>query len=221
MQIPYSIRTSLSEYQQLVNERKWKFPDFSDNCPICGGKNCPVRIGYYYRYCVDLLSGQVLLIAVARFMCKRKGKPKIKDLTFSLLPHVLIPYLRYTIATAMVLCGEILQNEKSKEQVTDEVVFAFEPDDQINFEERYICHFLNLFEQTILKLRGFLSSLNQDVVFLNGREGLKAGWQYLNNFSDDSGLYTGATGFSLFIYEKLGGYARNPQFLFGTAYQFL
>jgi hypothetical protein len=154
-------------------------------------------------------------------MCRRKARPKLKDLTFSLLPHVLIPYQSYTIDTMMDICGKSLEDDKSKKQIADEVLFQFDPDNDYNFEERYINHFLDLFQQTIFKLGIFLSSLNQNTDFLKGWEGLKAGWHYLNTFKDDSGIYTGAIGFSLFIYEKLGGYARNPQFLFGTAYQFL
>lgn len=120
----------------------------------------------------------------------------------------------------MVICGKALSEEKDFGEIADEVIFSFEPDDNINFEERYIQRFLTLFRQTCLKLFVFLSKNNQEAGFLLGREGLKEGWQFLVNFCDDSESYRGSVGLSLFYYMKEGEYIENAQFLFGTAYQF-
>ena len=27
----------------------WDFPDYNSSCPLCGGENCAVRIGFYHR----------------------------------------------------------------------------------------------------------------------------------------------------------------------------
>ena len=121
----------------------------------------------------------------------------------------------------MAICRKALTEKKDSGKIADEIVYSFEPDDNINFEERYIQRFLKLFRQTCLKLFIFLNKNNQEAGFLLGREGLKEGWLYLANFHDDSGSYKGAVGFSLFYYEKEGGYIRNTRFLFGTAYQFI
>jgi hypothetical protein len=120
----------------------------------------------------------------------------------------------------MDICGPFLTKGKTKRQTADTIYFHVDDDGLINFEERYITRLLTLFEQTIFKLRVFLAGFNQNTDFLTGRDGLRAGWHYLSDFRDDSGTYTGAVGFSRFIYTKLGGYAANPQFLFGTASQF-
>jgi hypothetical protein len=73
----------------------------------------------------------------------------------------------------------------------------------------------------VFKLIAFFSFCNQDTDFLKGSQGMYNAWVYLDNFKDDSVEYKGATGFSVYSYEKQGGYRVNPQFLFGTAYQFL
>jgi hypothetical protein len=121
----------------------------------------------------------------------------------------------------MYICGEMIIKCKSRIKITQDVIDKFDIENEINFEDRYLVDLLNLFLKTLFKLAVFLSSNNQDVEFLQGQERLQNGWQYLNRFADDSGIYRGATGFSCFSYEKQGGYRQNPQFLFGTAYQFL
>jgi hypothetical protein len=121
----------------------------------------------------------------------------------------------------MYVCGLHIVHCKSSGEIMQAILDRFDTDVEFNFEERYLDDFLNLFSQALFKLNMFLSSNNQDARFLQGQEGLKNGWEYLNNFADDSGEYRGATGFSWFSYEKQGGYRQNPQFLFGTAYQFL
>ena len=142
-------------------------------------------------------------------------------LRFSLLPDELIPYYRFTIASFMQVCHRVLKPETPAEDIVQEIMDSFDPEYNFNYEVRYLPDVLDLFEQTIFKLRQFLNSQNQDITFLLGKEMLVNGWRYLSDFSDDSGLYRSATGFSRFSYEKQGGYHRNPRFLFGTAYQFL
>lgn len=217
----YRFIESIFEYRKKVNNNDWEFPDFHNCCPICGAVDCPVRIGYYYRFYIDILSAVLLPIPIARYMCRRKGKPKSKDRTFSLLPHVLIPYWRYTIDSVMYICGEKIVKGRPSSEIIQYVLDSFNIETELNFEERYLDDLLNIFLQTLFKLNAFLSSNNQDVEFLKGQERVKNGWHYLNDFKDDSGIYRGAAGFSVFSYEKQGGYSQNPQFMFGTAYQFL
>ena len=121
----------------------------------------------------------------------------------------------------MYICGEKIVKGRSSAEITQEVLDSFDLADELNFEVRYLNDMLNLFLQTLFKLNIFLSSNNQETTFLQGQERLRNGWEYLNRFTDDSGEYRKATGFSYFCYEKQGGYIKNPQFLFGTAYQFL
>jgi hypothetical protein len=121
----------------------------------------------------------------------------------------------------MYVCGEKLVKGTPNKEIIQEILNSFDPDCQCNFEERYIKGILNLFLQTLFKLMSFLAGNNQDVEFLKGQERLKDCWHYLDSFTDDSGMYKGAVGLSGFSYEKQGGYRKNPQFMFGTAYQFL
>ena len=115
IQIKYVLTVSISEYYYMVLRKVWEFPSFSSECPICGGSNCCVRIGYYPRYVLSLEEGILLLIPIARFLCKRKNKPKIKDLTFSLLPDCLIPYMQLTIDTLMqVTHNKLVKNKQMK-----------------------------------------------------------------------------------------------------------
>lgn len=99
MQIPYEVLKPILEYRQMVKDRKWKFPDYSKKCPICGGVDCPVRIGYYYRFYVDIQLGIMILIPIARYMCLRKARPLIKDRTFlaatPCINSILLVYKRF------------------------------------------------------------------------------------------------------------------------------
>lgn len=115
--------------------------------------------------------------------------------------------------------NKLIKN-KSKSTISDEVTGSFKIDKELNYEERYIDRSLSLFRQTVSKIIDFLNRNNQDIIFLKGKEKLEEAWLFLATFKDDSGIYSGASGFSIYSYEKQGGYCTNPQFMFGTAYQF-
>jgi hypothetical protein len=116
--------------------------------------------------------------------------------------------------------NKLIKN-KSKSKIADDVTGSFDIDNELNYEERYVDQSIRLFIQTVGKLLDFLNRNNQNSDFLKGEEKLKEAWLYLASFKDDSGIYIGASGFSFYSYEKQGGYRTNPQFMFGTAYQFL
>ena len=120
----------------------------------------------------------------------------------------------------MQIIGNKLVKCKSNKEIADEVFNSFDVNLNFNFEERYINYWIQLFRQTVLKLITFLEAFNQSTGFLKGDRAMYKAWIYLDRFSDDSGAYMGAAGFSVYSYEKQGGYRENPQFLFGTAYQF-
>ena len=64
-------------------------------CPICGARDCWRPIGPYWRTVIELLPYRETRIPVARFQCQATGK------TFSMLPHWLAPYHRYTVASML------------------------------------------------------------------------------------------------------------------------
>ena len=96
LQLQYKIDCSLSNYQQLVEHDRWEFPSFEACCQICGAAGCAKFHGFYSREVVDE-GGKGFEIWIARYLCHRKGEvhPGAHK-TFSLLPHVLIPYKRYS-----------------------------------------------------------------------------------------------------------------------------
>jgi len=113
-------------YKTLVLKGSLKLPDFASVCPICKGKDCAVRHGFYMRFYFDFFLKNLLYIPVFRFLCRRKNKKfkqKNAPKTFSLLPSNLIPFRRYDahcllfiarkrygeklslLSTALKLCG--------------------------------------------------------------------------------------------------------------------
>ena len=73
-------------------KKTYQFPDFSEQCPLCGGKNCAVRIGFYIRKRLVLYLTTYYDVPIPRWLCRQKGPLKPKHRTFSLLPFALIPY---------------------------------------------------------------------------------------------------------------------------------
>ena len=78
----------------------WEFPSYEGCCAICKAPGCAKRHGFYERGAEEE-DGVLMQLPIARFLCDRKGKVDADaPLTFSLLPHVLIPYKRYTVPVA-------------------------------------------------------------------------------------------------------------------------
>lgn len=190
--------------------------NYFDCCPICHARGCPVRIGYYFRYALELSSQFFEKIPIVRFKCRRKGNPKIKAVTFSLLPDSLIPYHRYTIDTciAVIIILLSLSMEKALQHVYN-CIF----DEELNTSERTILRLYNLFSQSCIKLKNFYSSNRNkappDFYNYNKNQILK----YMQTFQSE-GIGTGAKTLAVFYYQSEGAYIKNARFLFGTASQF-
>jgi hypothetical protein len=157
IQVIYYICTSLSEYLESTSNKNWIFPDFRDKCPICGGKNCPVRIGFYYRWIFDFNEKKLLYIPIARYLCKRKNihfKNKSADKTFSLLLSSIIPYHHYDINCLMHLSRNKHLNNMTLLDCSNELVLHFEPLD-ISFGVSTAVKYLKLFDSGRIKLSFF------------------------------------------------------------------
>ena len=117
MQLQLQNVFNLSEYTEKVKLGNWNFPDFSDECPICGSKHCAVRIGYYYRWVYIFNLKIKILIPIARYLCRRKNtslkKLKSKHKTFSLLPSQIIPYRLYDLDTLLFIAVLRFKNGQS------------------------------------------------------------------------------------------------------------
>ncbi|MCP4142994.1 MAG: hypothetical protein GY755_22345 [Chloroflexi bacterium] len=104
MQEPYHIGVSLQEYYRISQSGKWRIPDFSQRCLICGVGDCAKYHGIYERRAICPQSGfEVADLPVVRFLCRAKGRRKDCDhVTFSLLPLVLVPYRQLTLKFMML-----------------------------------------------------------------------------------------------------------------------
>ncbi|MCI0605346.1 DUF6431 domain-containing protein [bacterium] len=83
-----------------MERNRWDFPSYEACCAICKGPGCAKFHGFYSREVTEE-NGQSLEIWIARYLCHRKGKVELAaHKTFSLLPHLVIPYRRYSAPTA-------------------------------------------------------------------------------------------------------------------------
>jgi len=218
IQIKYVLTISISDYYYMVLRKEWEFPSFSSECPICGGSNCCVRIGYYYRYVLSLEEEILLLIPIARYLCKRKNKPKIEDKTFSLLPDCLIPYMQPTIDTLMQVIGNKLIKKKTTEEIVSQFYYRIY-EVELNLSSSTLRSYYELFEQTAQKIKTFLREREKDDCPEQILHTLIDVYWYLSEFKDPQ-YGKGPGSCSLWYHESLGGYRNNAYFLFGTPYQF-
>lgn len=203
-----------------------KFPSFSDRCPICHGRDCAVRIGYYYRSALELqLNEQIIifyLVPVPRYLCREKQKSKMKHRTFSLLPDMLIPYCRISINLLIYILQHLIEQTHTTAQTLNKLD-AISPD-ACMLSEKTIRRLLNLFEKTRIKLILFFqqygdryhappefSSYNTVQTF-----------NFIIKYPDpqEDGLNCPAYWLSRLYYKQCGSYIKNAHFLFGTAAQF-
>lgn len=180
--------------------------------------NCCVRIGYYYRYVLSLEMGSILLVPIARYLCKRKKKPKHKDRTFSLLPDCLIPYVQPTIQTLM----RVMENKVVKEQPDREIVAMFYSviyETRLNLSTGTLIQYYALFEQTAQKIKTLLRELEKEDHRMKVPHTHVEVYEYMAAFNDPQ-YGCGPQSCAQWYDESLGGYKNNAYFLFGTASQF-
>jgi hypothetical protein len=127
------------------------FPDFSQQCPLCGGKKCAVRIGFYYRKKLVFQFKTYKNVPMARWLCQEKGSLKVKHRTFSLLPSALIPYHRHDLNLVAETVKYKQQAGTSYEQTKSYIIdHAQQPD--IDLENKQIKQFQQLITIAFTKL---------------------------------------------------------------------
>ena len=143
MQEPYHIKVSLKEYYRLFKSGKWKIPDFSDKCLICGVADCATYHGNYERRAICPQTGfDIPDLPVGRFLCNAKGRRKnCEHVTFSLLPLVLVPYRQLTLKFIILALWLRLSEKLSLFDAMDAIEKAL-----VNFEED-IAGFLSIAAQ--------------------------------------------------------------------------
>ena len=97
IQLPYCTNLeTVWEYSDAVASGRIDWArEIGPTCPICGERDCWRPISPYWRNVIQLLPYREEQVPVARFQCRTTEK------TFSLLPHWLVPYHRYTIASML------------------------------------------------------------------------------------------------------------------------
>ena len=109
IQLPFdNTYADIWEYKNAFLNGEINFKNFiGAKCPLCGKRECYRQIKEYCRFAIDLFPFKKEKVPVARFLCKTMHR------TFSLLPHQLIPYCQYTLASmtrTLLLANKYHQN---------------------------------------------------------------------------------------------------------------
>ena len=129
----------------------WDFPDYSVCCPLCGGKNCAVRIGFYERKLVIVDNRIYENVPIARWLCQRKGPKRPQHQTFSLLPYPLIPYHRHGL-NIIVDTVNFLHHQGASLEQTKRFISGNGVNNDIPLENNQIHDFNKIFSHALLKL---------------------------------------------------------------------
>lgn len=216
IQLIYKINCNLSVYRKKTENNQWDFPDFTDKCPICHGKDCAVKHGFYLRLIIDLENKFFFFILIARYKCRRKQKPRnnLVDKTFSLLPHLLIPYISLTIDSFMLIIANHVIKKLSAFEL-QEILDNYHIDEErlYNIDIRHFKLYSNIFIETLFKLNQFIEKHKIRAGPFSGSKNMNNAYIFLKNYK------SGFPDFSVYYYQKEGGALKNAQFLYGRPYQ--
>lgn len=191
---------------------------------MCGAETCAQFIGYYFRGVIDEKGTYYKAFPIARYLCNRKGKAlSVKHRTFSLLPHQLAPYTKYSLPFILNALRKVYGEDSSVNGLLDYLA-GIE-------EERYI----DLSASTFYAFRAFLLTCidkmlatgfyKEGVALLqvpSERQRIRIFLFFAEDFicckTDPKIRGPCALGYD--YYMESGGYLRNAHFLFGTPSQF-
>ncbi len=224
IQIPYHIKVSLQEYYEDFDT--WSIPDFSEQCPICGGVDCATFLGYYIRIAICPMTGfWAPDLPVLRYRCHDKGDARVCDhITFSLLPHELVPFrqlsLDFMVRAIWFKVSRHLSYTKALDVIDAELNSLGNVADFINIStmiswQQLILIAFELFISTDINI--ISKSLYEQ---LQNTVGLELFLDLLVDYqSQSSHPIRGPCAFALGYYQQLGGSKQNAVFLFGRASQ--
>jgi len=232
IQVIVATKYSLTEYYNKVkgkNEDIFEILDLSfdvyHRCPICGGNNCAQFIGYYYRGVIDENGTYYKAFPVARFLCNRKGgDPIVSHRTFSLLPHQLVPYTKYSIPFIIKVLTLRYIDDKSIMDVQNYLSGFDKERVYIDLSASSINAFKDFILEVINKLLS--SGYYQDAEKLLQKPSDNKRIRAFIEFSEVFCCYRinpyirGPCALSYDFYTKGGGCFWNSYFLFGTPSQF-
>jgi hypothetical protein len=201
-------------------------PDYSDDCPICHGKDCAVRIGHYYRKKMILHNKTYNDVPIPRWKCRRKGHAKISHRTFSLLPHPLVPYHQHDIDIILDTVKCINSDEHTLED-TKELVSMQGLESEILIENSQIHDFQNIFAQSFVKLLSLVETKSKimESGCLQAGNPIKTVIDFIDTYQSplDHTYQTGTSNaeklaMDFFFHYQTGDYFQRD-FLFGTCSQ--
>lgn len=219
IQILYNFLCSLSDYYKKIKGGFLIIPLFLDCCPICGGRDCAVFLGFYYRKVVDENGTFYKRFPILRYECKRKGFKNVDHRTFSLLPIPLIPYTKYSIPFIFKVLKKRHLEGKSINEALD-FVAEMQDNGVICIHPATLYGFEKLFVKSTEKIltSGFLREFAVLILIPDILPRLKRFLEALEGRTDGRARDPCALGGEFYL--EGGGYARNAHFLFGTPSQF-
>ena len=131
-------------------------PDYRDRCPVCKGADCAVRHGLYFRRVVDREGHVYEAFGVPRFLCRRRGPRRSRPVTFSVLPAVLVPRRRFSLALLRRIVLLVGEGTRRLGRVLDELAAADQGGcDALMFEEGVLRRSLRVFAAVYARLHSF------------------------------------------------------------------
>lgn len=225
IQIKTYIKETLSEYYKKVNGAIIDLLhlielniDFMDHCPICGRRNCPQFICYYYRQVIDEDGRYYKDFPIARYKCRSKGK------TFSLLPYQLVPYIKYSIP--FIINTLKLRHEKGLSIYRlQDYIAGLGRDDILTINPNQLFRFKKIVIEAVNKIKAskYYPEFHKKVMDKITEKQIVSSFiefgQYFECLKTEPSI-EGPCGLNYDFYINGGGYFHNAHFLFGTASQF-
>lgn len=182
--------------------------------------DCAVLFAYYSRR-ARVEEGRLLVLFIARYLCRRKGKaPAGCPRTFSLLPSELIPYHCDHVNLTGLLLHLWIAVGLSVDEVSNTASRLCHAFQEWLIEPSYLYRLKALFMESVFKVNhssGYLSSSLEEGV-MNLPAFLGMGKEYQSVLMESGP--TGFSGLALDYYFHQSGWEGDAHFLFGTASQF-
>lgn len=233
IQIILYTENTLSEYYAKVKGKKQNIVeildlpyDFSDRCPVCGGRDCAKFLDYYLRGVVDENGTYYKSFPVARFLCNRKGSEQVtRHKTFSLLPYQLIPYTKYSLPFIIKVLKLRYIEDRSIYKLQEYLAAVEEANNiYLDLSVSRIYWFKQLALECIDKIlaAGYYKEAGRELQQPSQQERIKRFIEFTERFHcwKIKPYIRGPCALSYDYYMEGGGYFRNIHFLFGTASQF-
>lgn len=197
--------------------------DFTYSCPLCGARDCAQFIGYYYRGVIDEKGTYYKAMPIARYLCNRKGKAlSVKHRTFSLLPHQLAPYSKYSIPFIVNALRKVYGEDNSVKGLLDYLA-GFGAQEYIDLSTSAFYAFRAFILTAIDKMlaMGFHKELTAQLQTPSERQRLRIFLVFAEDFSccKTDPEIRGPCALGYDYYMENGGNMRNAHFLFGTPSQ--